>query len=99
MEKKSNQYRLTLEATSLKEPIEPLPTTIFAFENHDNLFKIIELAKTKKIFAKEGDAVEFALGLKLFTEVVLRNKQHPLFEELQPAIGSFMKRLKTYKAD
>jgi len=96
MEKKNNQYRLTLEATSLKDPVNPMPAISFAFENHDNLFKIIELAKTKNIFEKESDAVEFALGLKLFTEVVLRNKQHPLFEELQPAIGGFMKKLKTY---
>lgn len=95
MNKVSNKYKLTLEALSLKEPIETvLPSMTFEFENHDNLFKIIEMAKAKNLFENESQAIEFALGLKLFTEVVLKNKENPLFTDLKPAIGEFMKKLK-----
>lgn len=45
---------------------------------------------------KEQD-IEFALGIKLFSEVMLRFKEHPLFEELRPAFGQFMRKLKEYK--
>lgn len=36
----------------------------------------------------------FALGLKLFGETLLENRQHPLFEQLLPQFGQFMKHLK-----
>ena len=95
MDKVSNQYKLTLEALSLKhQPEAELPSISFEFENHDNLFKIIEMAKAKNIFDDENQAVEFALGLKLFTEVVLKNRENPIFSDLKPAIGEFMKKLK-----
>ena len=63
-------------------------------ENHDDFFQIIEMAKLKNIFPDEKQATEFALGLKLFTEVILRNKENPLFEDLKPAIDAFMQKLK-----
>lgn len=44
---------------------------------------------------RHNTAQELALGLKLFTEVMLKNKQHPLFEDLRPAIMEFMKKLKS----
>lgn len=34
------------------------------------------------------------LGLKLFSEVMLKNRKDPLFEEITPAFGAFMKKLK-----
>nr|WP_262147064.1 DUF3861 domain-containing protein [Chryseobacterium foetidum] len=34
--------------------------------------------------------------MKLFTEVLIKNKNHPLFEDLSPAISEFMKKLKSY---
>jgi hypothetical protein len=34
------------------------------------------------------------IGLKLFSEVMLKNRNHPLFEEFLPAFGVFMKKLK-----
>ncbi len=66
----------------------------FEFENHDDLFKIIEIAKSKKLFETENHSIEFALGIKLFTEVVLKNKENPLFKEFKPAITESMKKLK-----
>ncbi|WP_286915274.1 DUF3861 domain-containing protein [Flavobacterium sp. UBA4197] len=95
MEKKTNTYRLKLEYLSdikgenpEKEPLE------FTFHNHDDIFSIVEILTEKALFENPGDTAEFALGLKLFTEVMLRNRKQPLFEELSPAIAAFMKKLK-----
>lgn len=96
MEKRNNTYHLQLKELSLKDGSEGNKTLEFDFENHDDLFQIFEVIKSKKVFDNEETAHEFALGLKLFTEVMLKNKQHPLFEELRPAIMEFMKKLKSY---
>jgi hypothetical protein len=95
MEKKTFQYKLTLEA--LKDPqgetIEKSPLE-FEFQNHDNIFKIIEIIKDKNLFANPDECAEFAIGLKLFGKVMMYNRDLPLFEEMLPVFGQFMKRLK-----
>jgi hypothetical protein len=95
MKKKTNKYHLTLQleqyANGEKEPQKQLELN---FDNHDEIFEIIERIQSKNLFPKE-QATEFALGLKMFSEVMIKNRQHPLFEELTPAFGSFMKRLKS----
>lgn len=86
MEKRNNKYQLCLKELSLKDGSEGTKEIQFDFDNHDDLFQISEVIKSKKVFDNEQTAHEFALGLKLFTEVMLKNKQHPLFEDLRPAI-------------
>ncbi|MGV0751210.1 DUF3861 domain-containing protein [Empedobacter brevis] len=93
--KKGNHYKITLEQTKLLDEKVPLHAPIvLEFMNHDEIFKIIEMIKSKNPFDDENQSVEFALGLKLFLEVVMKNKEHPLFEELIPAIKIFMPKLK-----
>lgn len=95
MEKKHNKYRITLEHLRSPKELTLNETIDFEFENHDEIFSIIERIKEKNPFGKESQATEFALGLKLFSEVMIKNRDNPLFEELMPAFGSFMKKLKT----
>lgn len=95
MEKRNNKYQLDLKELMLKDGTQGEKSLSFDFDNHDNLFTIFESIQSKKIFEDQNTALEFALGLKLFTEVMLKNKQHPLFEELRPAIMEFMKKLKS----
>jgi len=95
MEKRNNTYQLDLKELKLKDGSEGTKSLNLEFDNHDDIFNIIEVIKSKKIFDNENTANEFAIGLKLFTEVMLKNKQHPLFEELRPAIMEFMKKLKS----
>lgn len=95
MNKKNNKYKITLEETVLKDDSQQPKTLSFEFENHDDLFNVIHMAKSKQLFSQEQDAVELALGLKLFSEVMLRYRSHPIFEELKPAFGNFMKQLKS----
>ena len=95
MEKKAHQYKLTREylQNNKGDKMETSPLEL-VFENHDNIFAIIERLKQKNHFNDINQSQEFAIGLKLFSEVMLKNRNHPLFEELGPAFGLFMKRLK-----
>jgi hypothetical protein len=96
MAKRANKYKLTLEQVSLmnEETILSEPLSL-EFENHDEIFQIIEKIKAKQLFEEESQSTEFAIGLKLFSEVMLKNRKHPLFEEFFPAFGEFMKKLKS----
>lgn len=94
MEKNHNKYRITLEHLHSPKDLGLNETIDFEFENHDEIFSIIEKITEKNLFEKESQATEFALGLKLFSEVMLKNRDNPLFEEFLPRFGAFMKKLK-----
>ena len=96
MEKRANKYHLTLKLlqqtngdTSADKNLE------LTFENHDEIFNIIERLQEKDPFGNKQQATEFALGLKLFTEVMIKNRKHEMFEELSIAFPLFMKKLKS----
>ncbi|TVZ15990.1 DUF3861 domain-containing protein [Maribacter sp. MAR_2009_72] len=96
MDKKANKYKLKLELLELLRPDDKVYEPIeFEFVNHDNIFAIIERMKQRDRFKTEQDSIEFAIGLKLFSEVMLRNKDNPLFEDFRPAFGAMMKKLKS----
>jgi hypothetical protein len=96
MEKKSNKYYLTL---SLKEyangETEPAKELGLQFDNHDEIFSIIERIKDKNIFEDPNEAAQFAIGLKLFSEIKLKHRKNPLFDELNEVFPVFMKKLKS----
>lgn len=96
MEKRSNKYHLTL---SLKEYAngETMPAKELGieFENHDEIFSIIEKMKAKNLFDNESEATQFALGLKLFGEIKLKHRKNPLFDEINEVFPIFMKKLKS----
>ncbi|MDZ7879955.1 MAG: DUF3861 domain-containing protein [Saprospiraceae bacterium] len=96
MIKKSNIYKLKLELLELLKPDENVYEPIeIEFGNHDNIFMIIERMKKRNRFKTEQDSVEFAIGLKMFSEVMLKNKDNPLFEDFRPAFGDLMKKIKS----
>ena len=96
MEKRSNKYHLTLSLIQYADgKTQPPQQLAIDFQNHDEIFEIIERMKAKQIFESESQATEFALGLKLFSEVKLKNRNHPLFEELNEVFPVFMKKLKS----
>jgi len=98
MEKKVNKYHLTLsllQGTSGEAILEKQLS--LTFDNHDEIFAIIDRIKAKNLFDNEEQATAFAIGLKMFSEVMIKNRNHPLFEELKPAFQSFMKRLKGWE--
>lgn len=95
--KKNNLYKILLQEIELKDGSTTNQSLELTFGNHDDLFKIIELTKAKGLLPHESESIQFILGLKLLGEVVLNNKNHPLFEELKPAIAQFMKKIKQAK--
>ncbi|PXY42208.1 DUF3861 domain-containing protein [Flavobacterium cheongpyeongense] len=96
MKKRSNKYYLTL---SLKEyangETKPAKELGIEFENHDEIFSIIERIKAKNLFDSESEATQFALGLKLFGEIKLKHRHNPLFDEINEVFPAFMKKLKS----
>ncbi|MDQ6478230.1 DUF3861 domain-containing protein [Dyadobacter sp. LHD-138] len=96
MEKRSHKYRLQLDYLTAnngeKQQTDPVQ---IEFENHDNILAIIEILKEKDPFENKDQAVEFAIGLKMFSEIMIKNRNNPLFEELMPTFGVFMKKLKS----
>jgi hypothetical protein len=86
----AHHYRVTVEPLDTSNAAKPL---VFETSNHDELFSIVERVRAKAI-VPDDEAASFAIGLKLFTETMLRHRKHPLFAKLQPHIGTFMKTLK-----
>ncbi|UUV22386.1 DUF3861 domain-containing protein [Paenimyroides aestuarii] len=95
MNKKNYTYSLILSALEDKSGVKRKEELQFDFENHDDIFDIVDRIKSKSVFEEEKTATEFVIGLKLFTEVLLKNRKHPLFEELGPQMAAFMKKLKS----
>jgi hypothetical protein len=96
MAKRAHHYRLRLEHLAPASPEDPThaPLTL-NFDNHDDILQIADRMEARQLFATPGQASEFAIGLKLFSEVMLKNRKHPLFAEFQPAFSAFMKKLKS----
>ncbi|TRW23961.1 DUF3861 domain-containing protein [Flavobacterium zepuense] len=94
MNPKYNHYKIILEHTyNPKNETLNLPVTV-EFDNHDNLFNIIGKLQDRNHFNDVNQSAEFAIGLKMFSEVMLRNKENPLFEDIMPAFKHFMTKLK-----
>ncbi|ATU92962.1 DUF3861 domain-containing protein [Phyllobacterium zundukense] len=89
-------YRITVEELGEAAFASDARTLTFDASNHDDLIRILELMRDKAILP-DGETAEFTIGLKLFTEVVLRHRAEPLFSELFPHLGAFMKKLKGYE--
>lgn len=68
----------------------------FDAPNYDNIFDIIGLMQEREGFTPEM-AQRFAVGLKLMGEVMLENKDNPLFAELKPHFMEMMKVIKGKK--
>lgn len=96
MAKRAHHYRLRLEHLRTTAPDQSTHSPLeVEFDNHDDIFQIIERLNDRSLFAEPGQATEFAIGLKLFSEVMLKNREHPLFIEFRPAFSEFMKKLKS----
>jgi len=91
-----HRYKITVQPLDEDGSAEDTAPLTFTVTNHDDLLEIA--SKTRAIQAVPGDeALEFAIGLKLFSEVLIRHRKAPLFENLWPHFGDFMKQLKSHK--
>lgn len=92
---KQHQYQVTLEHLCDADGHASCHDKALNFKvgNHDDIFRIVELMKQREDLSP-AHATSLAVGLKLFSEVMLENKGHPLFTEFTPHFLSFMKKLK-----
>ena len=92
---KQHTYEVTLKhiADAQGNPSTYADTLSFNSYNHDDIFKVLQMIKNSQILDDEA-AKPFAVGLKLFSEVMLEHKNLPLFKDFIPHFGQFMKALK-----
>mgnify|MGYP003351985049 CR=1 FL=1 len=97
---KQHQFRITVEHIADKDGQPPAaPQTLqFVTGNHDEIVGILQRVQASGLFEAD-QAASFALGLKLFGESMLMHRDHPLFAEMGPQFGAFMKRFKAHMAE
>lgn len=87
-----NKYKITVE--NINNSAETAAELLqFEVENHDDIFAIVKRLESRADFSSD-DAKAFVVGLKLFSEVMLANKNLPLFSSFIPQFSEFMKELK-----
>lgn len=87
----THTYRVTVEP--LDAGTAPAPI-VFETENHDDLAEILVRLQAKGLVPTDR-APELAVALKLFGEVLLRNRKAEPFATLAPHFGAFMRAIKT----
>ena len=65
----------------------------FEAESHDNLFDIVDKLKQHPDF-NDNEAASLGIGLKLFSGVLIKQKENPLFKTFMPHFKEFMMGLK-----
>ena len=90
----SYRYKITVEAlTGAKgEPVEGR-TLSFEAANHDDILGIVERLQARLPFDNDTIA-SLGVGLKLFSEVTLMQRNDPMFSAIRPALGEFVRGLK-----
>jgi hypothetical protein len=69
----------------------------FEAANHDDILGIVERMQARLPF--DGDTVaSLGIGLKLFSEVALMQRNDPMFSIIQPALREFVRGLKQRSA-
>lgn len=92
---KQHRYRVTVEHLAHADGTpshHPAPLR-FDVGNHDEMLAIVERLRQRDDLPPDS-AAPLAIGLKLFSEVMLEHRGHPLFAEFAPHFRDFMKRLK-----
>lgn len=92
---KQHQYLVTVQhlADAKGQPSNYDENIEFNVGNHDDIFEIVERLKKTEFFDEETTQA-FAVGLKLFLEVMITHRDHVLFKDFEPAVKQFMKNLK-----
>lgn len=90
----SYRYRITIESLGSSPNYGQEDESLqFCADNHDNLFEVVKAIHSKRLFDTDKSA-SLAIGLKLFSEVILEKRNDPLFAPLVLPIRSFIQQLK-----
>jgi hypothetical protein len=88
------RYKITVEALTGAKG-EPVQGRVLSFEaaNHDDILGIVERMRARLPFDCDTVA-SLGVGLKLFSEVALMQRDDPMFAAIRPALGEFVRGLK-----
>jgi len=94
----SYRYKITVEALTGAKG-EPMGGRSLSFEaaNHDDIPGIVERMRTRLPFDADTIA-SLGVGLKLFSEVTLMQRNDPMFAAIRPALSEFVRGLKQRSA-
>jgi hypothetical protein len=68
------------------------PLTI-GFDKHDRVVEIIEFIRRSCSFNKLEQITQFAINLKMFSEVIIKTRNHSLFRKFFSVSDVFMEKL------
>ena len=88
-------YRVTVEKLSdaKGDPLHGESLSFYA-ANHDDILAIVEKLQTKFPLLNAGSVASLGVGLKLFSEVALVQRNYPIFANIRPALSEFIQQLK-----
>ena len=87
-------YKVVLTELNVdNERVHPTAQLQFGFQSHDDLSEIVSRVSAKKLFS-EQETKAFVVGMKMFSSIMLENRDHEMFSEFMPHFGEFMKKLK-----
>lgn len=94
---KKNLYHFCISPVTDKQgdDVSAKQSIEFDFASHDDLDEIITRAQNNVQDLSPEAIYSFAVGVKLLGEVMLENRQHPLFQDFSKAFGQLMKQLKS----
>ena len=94
MTKRHYSYRITVTPTGTPGEDAPAPPPLsFDATNHDDILALVERARGSTGLAPDATA-SMVVGLKLLGEVMLREKDNPLFDPLRGGMRDFIGNLK-----
>ena len=92
---KQHEYQISVKHVKDQhgEPSIYTDELVFAAYNHYDIFQILERLKDSD-FLEDEKMKAFIIGLKLFGETLLENKDKPLFKAFLPQFIGFVKEFK-----
>lgn len=85
-----HRFRIMVEPLS---PSAEAPSLQFEIENHDDIVAIAG-RMNGRFDLDEDSSKAMAIGMKLFGEVVLKNRQREPFSTIRPALAEFIQAVK-----
>jgi hypothetical protein len=91
---KAYRYRIRVESLAHHGGTVHVEDALsFEVANHDDILAIVDRVNAATAFDR-NDATALAIGLKLFTGVMLQHRHDPLFADVQLAMRAFIGNLK-----
>lgn len=94
--RRSNKYQITVtpRGGDAADTTESTASLVFMHQNHDDLLLIVERVRKSTGLDSESAAAT-AIGLKLLAEVMLKQRNNPLFDVMRTPTRQFIHALKS----